>query len=153
MSRQSVRRDRRIMESEGAVYVREVIVSKAKPDTLTFLKEELAFLERGGYGGSLPWRPVSIFMDSPSCPNRLDADKSTPCQHCWLYPFVPEQFQEQPQPCQFIPLNEDGESVHSMSRQYTPDEVEQAVRKWLLAEIRRLESPTLREGAAVSGTN
>jgi hypothetical protein len=135
------------------VSLREVLVSKAKQDTLTFLKEELAFLERGGYGGSLPWRPVSIFMDSPSCPNRLDADRSTPCQHCWLYQFVPDQFQQEPGPCQFIALNDDAESVHSMSRQYTPDEVEQAVRNWLETEIRRLESVSQQEGATVSGTN
>jgi hypothetical protein len=138
---------------KGAVSLREVVVSKAKPDTLTFLKEELAFLERGSYGGSLPWRPVSIFMDSPSCPNRLDKDKSTPCQHCWLYQFVPDQFQHEPGPCHFIALNRDAESIHSMSRQYRPDEVEQAVRGWLKTEIRRLESPAQKEGAALSGTN
>lgn len=132
---------------------REVVVSKAKPDTLTFLKEELAFLERGGYGGSLPWRPVSIFMDSPSCPNRLDKDKSTPCQHCWLYQFIPEQFQQEPGPCQFITLNADRESVHSMSRQYRPDEVEQAVRNWLKTEIRRLEPPAQGQGTAAIGAN
>ncbi len=132
---------------------REVLVAKAKRDTLTFLKEELAFLERGGYGGSLPWRPVSIFMDSPSCPNRLDVDKSTPCQHCWLYQFIPEQFQHEPGPCQFIALNADGESIHTMSRQYRPDEVEQAVRTWLETEIRRLESVAQHEGAATLGTN
>jgi hypothetical protein len=132
---------------------REVLVAKAKRDTLTFLKEELAFLERGGYGGSLPWRPVSIFMDSPSCPNRLDIDQSTPCQHCWLYQFVPGQFQQEPGPCQFIPLNQDAESIHSMSRQYAPDEVERAVRNWLLMEIRRLEPLAQRGGTTATGTN
>lgn len=114
-------------------------MSKPKMETLRFLREELAYLERGGYGGSLPWRPVSIFLDSPSCPNRLDADRSTPCAECWLYPFVPEQYREEKKPCHFIELNKDGESVHSMSRQYTQLELEEAVRNWLKGEIRRLE--------------
>ena len=117
----------------------EVDVSKSKLETLQFLRQELAYLERGGYGGAMPWRPVSIFLDSPSCPNRLDAERSTPCPDCWLYPLVPEQFRGEENPCHFIELNKDGESVHSMSRQYTQAEVEQAVRNWLKAEIRRLE--------------
>lgn len=108
--------------------------------TIEFLKQELAFLERGGYGGNVPWRPVSIFLDSPSCPNRLDADRATPCQQCWLFDFVPQQFRDEPIPCHRIALNPEGESVHSMTRQYTPGEVEDAVRKWLMTEIRRLEA-------------
>ncbi len=114
-------------------------MSKLNRETLRLLKQELAFLERGGYGGTVPWRPVSIFLDSPSCPNRLDADRSTPCQQCWLYQFVPKQFHEEPVPCHRIALNADDESVHTMSRQYTPGEVEDAVRNWLIGEIRRLE--------------
>lgn len=114
-------------------------MSKANRETLNFLKQELAFLERGGYGGTVPWKPVSIFLDSPSCPNRLDSEQSTPCQQCWLFKFVPDQFQHEPSPCHHIALNPDGESVHSMSRQYTPGEVENAVRIWLNKEIRRLE--------------
>ncbi|MFY9559011.1 MAG: hypothetical protein WAQ52_02135 [Terriglobales bacterium] len=114
-------------------------MSESNRETLNFLKQELAFLERGGYGGTVPWKPVSIFLDSPSCPNRLDAERSTPCQECWLYAFVPERFQQEPDPCHHIALNPDGESVHSMSRQYSPGEVEDAVHKWLTAEIQRLE--------------
>lgn len=114
-------------------------MSKSNAHTLNFLRQELAFLERGGYGGALPWRPVSIFLDSPSCPNRLDEERTTPCTQCLLFQFVPEEFQHESPPCHFIPLNQDGESVHSMSRQYVPGEVEEAVRMWLKAEIRRLE--------------
>jgi hypothetical protein len=132
----------------------EVDVSNAKLQTLKFLKQELAYLERGGYGGALPWRPVSIFLDSPSCPNRLDEERSTACQECWLYSFVPVQFRQELTPCHFIELNKDGESVHSMSRQYTAAEVEEAVRKWLKAEILRLEQPAeAKEQVAASGAN
>lgn len=115
-------------------------MSKSNRETLSLLKQELAFLERGGYGGTVPWKPVSIFLDSPSCPNRLDVDRSVPCQQCWLYNFVPRQFQDEPTPCHRIALNADGESVYSMTRQYTPGEVEDAIRRWLIGEIRRLEA-------------
>ena len=132
----------------------EVDVSKSRLETLKFLKQELAYLERGGYGGAMPWRPVSIFLDSPSCPNRLDSERSTPCPDCWLYPFIPEQFRGEENPCHFIELNQDGESVHSMSRQYTQAEVEQAVRHWLKTEIRRLEQEVeQREPVAAPGSN
>ena len=108
-------------------------------ETLNLLKQELAFLERGGYGGALPWKPVSMFRDSPSCPNRLDSERSTPCEQCWLYQFVPEQFRQEEDPCHFIALNPDGESIRSMTRQYAIAEVEEALRGWLRAEIQRLE--------------
>lgn len=114
-------------------------MSNPNRETLNLLKQELAFLDRGGYGGTVPWKPVSIFLDSPSCPNRLDVDRSIPCQQCWLYDFVPAHFKDEPVPCHRIALNAEDESVHSMSRQYTPGEVEDAVRTWLVREIRRLE--------------
>jgi hypothetical protein len=117
------------------------------------LKLELAYLERGGYGGAMPWKPISIFLDSPSCPNRLDAEQSTPCAECLLYQFVPEPFQQEPQPCHFIPLNAAGETVHSMSRQYTQVEVEEALRGWLIAEIRRIEQLEDQPERVVSGAN
>ena len=117
----------------------EVFVPKSRFEILNLLRQELAFLERDGYGDALPWRPVSIFLDSPSCPNRMDAERSTPCSECWLHQYVPEGYQHEEYPCQFIALNQDGESVHSMIRQYTLVEVEQAVRAWLKAEIRRIE--------------
>lgn len=119
---------------------REVPVSDSDQQTLQLLRQELAFLERGGYGGTVPWRPVSIFLDSPSCPNRLDVDRSVPCQQCRLFEFVPSQYQQEAAPCHRIPLNAAGETVYTMTRQYTPGEVEDAVRNWVISEIRRLEA-------------
>ena len=126
---------------------------KSRLEIRNLLKQELAFLERGGYGGALPWRPVSIFLDSPSCPNRLDAERSTPCPECWLDEFVPEGFHQELDPCHFIPLNKDGETVDSMIRQYTQVEVEEAVRGWLKAEIRRIEESQDQPGRIASGAN
>ena len=118
----------------------EAFVPKSRREIVNLLKQELAFLERGGYGGAIPWRPVSMFLDSPSCPNRLDVERTTPCAQCWLFQFVPERFHQEMNACHFISLNREGESVHSMSRQYTPAEVEAALKTWLEAEIRHLEA-------------
>lgn len=124
----------------------EAIVPKSRVEIIGLLKKELSFMERGGYGGALPWRPVSMFLDSPSCPNRLDAERRTPCSECWLYQFVPEGFRQEMEACHFIHLNAHGESVHSMSRQYTPGEVESALKSWLEAEIRHLEELEKKSG-------
>jgi hypothetical protein len=118
----------------------EVFVPKSRLEIVNLLKQELAFLERGGYGGTMPWRPVSMFLDSPSCPNRLDVERTRPCSQCWLFQFVPERFRQEMEACHFIPLNREGESVHSMSCQYTPAEVEAALKIWLTDEIRHLET-------------
>jgi hypothetical protein len=115
-------------------------VPKSRLEIVNLLKQELAYLDRGGYGGTMPWRPVSMFLDSPSCPNRLDVERTTPCSQCWLFQFVPERFHQEMEACHFVPLNRDGESVHSMSRQYTPAEVEAALKVWLETGIRRLEA-------------
>jgi hypothetical protein len=128
-------------------------VSASLVETLQFLKQELAFVDRGGYGGTMPWRPVSIFLDSPSCPNRLDADRSTPCPMCWLYQFVPAAFRDEPRPCHFLALNNEGESVDSMTRQYSPQEVEEALRKWLVAEIQKLEQAQKQSAAWPRGNS
>ena len=56
-----------------------------------------------------------------------------------MFQFVPERYHQEMEAYHFVPLNRDGESVHSMSRQYTTAELEQAVKKWLKAEIRHLE--------------
>jgi len=114
-------------------------VTQARVEVIRRLKEELTFLERGGYGGTMPWRPVRMFLDSPSCPKRLDEDRSMPCTECWLFQFVPEKFRQEMDPCHFVSLNAAGESVHSMTRQYALTEVEMALRAWLVAEIRHLE--------------
>jgi hypothetical protein len=122
-----------------AIGVSGATVPPSRKEIIGLLKQELAFLERGGYGGALPWRPVSMFLDSPSCPNRLDVERSTPCSQCWMFQFVPERYHQEMEACHFIALNADGESVHSMSRQYTPAEVEAALKSWIEAEIQHLE--------------
>ena len=128
-------------------------MSKSKLETLNLLKQELEFLERGGYGGAMLWKPVSMFLHSPTCPNRLNYERSVPCPQCLLYPYGQEQFREEATPCHFIALNQDGESIYSMSRQYTTAEVERALRNWLHGEIRRLELPESHPESGAAGTH
>lgn len=115
--------------------------SSDKRDILEVLKFELSFLEQGGYGRSVrtPWKPTSIFQDSLSCLNFNDAERPHPCNECLLYDLVPREFHEEGVPCHFIPLNPEGETVDSMERQYNQLELEEAVKNWLRATIKKLE--------------
>jgi hypothetical protein len=123
----------------GSYHSREMVV-QSRMEIIRLLKNELDFLDRGGYRDSPPWRPMEMFVDSPSCPNRLEPVRSTPCSQCWLFQFVPERYRLEMDPCHFIPLNSDGETIHSVSRQYSPGEVEAALKGWLQTEIEYLES-------------
>jgi len=116
-------------------------MSDDKRDILEVLKFELNFLEQGGYGRSVrtPWRPTSIFQDSPSCINFNDPERPHPCNECLLTDFVPENAQSEGVPCHHIPLNRDGESVDTMERQATQLELEEALKDWLRGTIARIE--------------
>lgn len=112
-----------------------------KRNLLDVLKEELRFLEEGGYSrvASHYWKPVSVFQNSASCPNLNDPTRSVPCDDCVFRELVPPQYRDETVPCHFIPLNHDGETIHSMERQYSEEEVQEAVAVWLRTTIRRLE--------------
>jgi hypothetical protein len=112
-----------------------------KRDLLEVLKFELNFLDQGGYGRSVrsPWKPTSVFLDSPSCINFNSSEERHPCCECRLSDWVPEQHQSEFVPCHFIPLNADGETIQSLERQATQPELEEKLRGWLRAEIERLE--------------
>ena len=110
-------------------------------DILEVLKFELNFLEQGGYGRSVrtPWKPTSIFQDSLSCINFNDSERPHPCTACLLHDLVPAQYRDEDVPCHHIPLNEAGETVDTMERQYMQAELEEAVREWLRRMIQRIE--------------
>jgi hypothetical protein len=112
-----------------------------KRDPLEVLKFELNFLEKGGYGRSPrePWRAQLIFEDSPTCMNYDRKVDPTPCRGCVLMQFVPRQFSKERVPCRHIPLNEGGETLDTLYRSGDQIEIEQEMKKWLLATIRQLE--------------
>jgi hypothetical protein len=121
-----------------------------KRDLLEVLKFELSFLEQGGYGRSVrtPWKPTSVFRDSLSCLNFNEPDRPHPCSECVLTDLVPVDSLQQDIPCHFIPLNNEGETVDSMERQYNQLELEEAVRNWLRVTIRKLEAEKAQKAAA-----
>jgi hypothetical protein len=116
-------------------------MTKDDRDPLDALKFELEFLEKGGYGRSprTPWRPQLIFEDSPTCMNYDSRENPAPCTDCLLMQFVPGDSREQKVPCRHIVLNEEGETIESLYRTGTQQELEEVYAKWLRAAIRKLE--------------
>jgi hypothetical protein len=108
------------------------------------LKAELAFLEAGGYrsGPRYPWRPNFVFEDSPTCINFKNQTKPLPCSDCQLIPFVPAERQKARFPCRHIPLTEKGETVSAFYEWGTEQELETALRGWLVKTIQNLEEET-----------
>jgi len=89
-------------------------------DLLEVLKFELSFLEKGGYGRSPrePWRAPLVFEDSPTCMN-YDS-------------------KEQPEPCH-IPLTMAGDTLETLYRWGSQNEIEDVYGKWLRTTIHRIE--------------
>ena len=103
--------------------------------TLDTLRLELRFLELGLYHAPTPGRPLVVFEDSPTCP-RCGA---AACPSCPLMQFVPFECRCEPVPCHHIRLNAVCETVDSLYRTGTQEELEQALRNWLTVTINRLE--------------
>ena len=109
---------------------------------LQLLKNELEFLDKGGYKHNprSPWRAPYIFEDSPSCPNSSDRARPHLCEECWLMQFVAPELQEEQIPCRFVDLTENGVTVDSLYRCGTPAESEEALRSWLNQRIHEVEA-------------
>ena len=106
------------------------------------LRSELEFLNSGGYR-KISWRPQFIFEDSPTCPNYTCSQHQVPCSECILMQFVPPEKRGERFPCRYIPLNERGDTIESLYRSGTQDELESALRRWLTREIGNLEKKQL----------
>lgn len=103
------------------------------------LRSELEFLNSGGYR-QISWRPRFIFEDSPTCLNYGFSERQEPCSECILMQFVPPEKRGEKVPCRYIPLNERGDTIESLYRSGTQDELESALRTWLTREIENLEN-------------
>ena len=110
-------------------------------DLLQVLKGELEFLEQGGYRNfaKTSWRPQFIFEDSPTCLYGDVPAGRRPCSACGLMQFVPVNRRREQSPCRHIPLNVEGETLDSLYRSATSDEIEAVVVEWLKARIPALE--------------
>jgi hypothetical protein len=107
--------------------------------TLQVLKNELSFVQKGGYRAPLGWRAPLVFEDSPTCSKR----RCTGCPEtdCVLMTFVPPQWRYERVPCRHIPLNDAGESLDSLYRTETIEEIERILENWLVENIHQLEQP------------
>ena len=99
---------------------------------LSELRRELGFLDRGGYRVESHWRLPLFFEDSPIC--RRHGEGTCPSS-CALLAFVPAELRDEAAPCRHIPLNEAGETLHTMYRTATMEEIEATIRCWLLRVI------------------
>ena len=125
---------------------------KTAENTLSTLKQELEFLNQGGYrkpiGSRQPlfcmetsaeWRQPSFFEDSPSCIKQ----RYCPCNSegdCVLLGFVPDEHRHEAVPCRHIPLNDQGETINSLDRTTTHEKIEGTLRGWLVKTIERLQT-------------
>ena len=108
-----------------------------RDNALDVLKNELRFVQKGGYRATLVWRAPLVFEDSPTCPRESCA--ACPETDCVLMRFVPNECRYEAVPCRHIPLNELGETVDSLYRTGTNEEIEQTLKSWLLETIGQLE--------------
>jgi len=114
-------------------------MKRGNENTLQVLKSELEFVQKGGYRTPLVWRAPLVFEDSPTCPR----ERCSACPHadCVLMNFVPTKRRYEAVPCRHIPLNEVGETLDSLYRTGTNEEIEQTVEGWLLEIIEKLQNP------------
>ena len=117
-------------------------MAKDGRDLLELLKEELDFIEMGGYGRSVrtPWLPKSIFQDSLSCLNYGYPYRAHPCSECHLIDFVAPEHRTEMVPCHFIPLDEAGDTIESLDSEENQNRTERLLKEWLRSRIAQLEA-------------
>src|SRR5579872_6355571 len=111
---------------------------EGKRDLINVLETELRFLDNGGYRDPEMWRPQFIFLDSPSCIHPPGSGRPDACRECPLIGFVPKARRSAAVPCHHIPLTKEGFTVDSLSRWGTQEELENALRRWLVEKIAAL---------------
>lgn len=114
---------------------------KDDPDILELFREELDFIEKGGYGRSVrtPWKPTSAFQDSLTCINFGYPYRAHPCGECHLIDFVPAEKRVEAIPCHHIPLDQTGETVETLEAEENQQKMEGAIKVWLRKRIKEIE--------------
>ncbi len=126
-------------------------MAKDDRDILELLKDELDFIEKGGYGRSVrtPWQPKSAFQDSLTCINYGYPYRAHPCNECHLLDFVSSEHQAESVPCHFIRLNEAGDTIEDLELEDNQTKLEREVKNWLRARINEIEED--RAAQAIAG--
>ena len=133
--------------SQGALEV--TTMAKDDRDILELLKEELDFIEKGGYGRSVrtPWQPKSAFQDSLTCINYGYPYRAHPCNECHLLDFVSPEHHSADVPCHFIPLNDVGETIEELEFEDNQTKVEKTLKQWLRNQITQIEEERAKQAA------
>lgn len=116
-------------------------MAKDDRDILELLREELSFIEQGGYGRSVhtPWKQTSTFQDSLTCINYGYPYRAHPCTECHLIEFVDPEHQRTDIPCHHISLNEAGETIEELEADENDARLELKIKDWLRARIKQIE--------------
>jgi hypothetical protein len=114
---------------------------KDERDTLDLLKDELSFIEQGGYGRSVrtPWLSKSALQDSLTCLNYGYPYRAHPCNECALIDFVAPENQSAAIPCHCIPLNGAGTTIEDLENEDDQRRLEQTLKLWLQGKIGEIE--------------
>lgn len=121
--------------------------AKRKLDALI---KELEFLDAGGYRLAMGWRPPLVFEDSPICPKPPYA--ACPDARCVLLDFVPAGQRNETIPCRHIPLNQSGETLHTLYHTATMEDIENTLREWLKGRIVELKKAAVTEAISSAKT-
>jgi hypothetical protein len=110
-------------------------------ELLDLLKQELLFVEQGGYGRSVhkPHEQTTVFQDSPTCLNFGEKERVHNCDQCLLTRLVPLEKTDAERPCHHIPLNEKGETIAELDAKGNDLRTQEAVAAWLKKIIYNLE--------------
>ncbi|HKD79507.1 MAG TPA: hypothetical protein VKH81_07415 [Candidatus Angelobacter sp.] len=115
-------------------------IKHEKRRLLRVLRNEVAFLDAGGYGSPFrsEWRPTLLLRDSPSCINYRDTGRQNPCSECPLFALVPSGQQDRHVPCHRIPLNRQGETISDLYQKGSQQLMDDRYRIWLEHKIQDL---------------
>jgi hypothetical protein len=118
-----------------------MVMTKDERDILDLLKDELKFIEQGGYGRSVrtPWQAKSPFQDSLTCINYGYPYRAHPCTECHLLDFVSPEHQREEVPCHHIVLGADGETIEDLEAADDQAKLELKLKEWLRGRIRKIE--------------
>lgn len=117
-------------------------MAKDDRDILELLKDELDFIEKGGYGRSVrtPWKQKLVFQDSLTCINYADPNHSHPCDECHLIDFVPESHLQDDVPCHAIPVTAAGDTILDLELEDNEAKLERRMKEWLRDRIAKIEA-------------
>lgn len=110
------------------------------------LKLEISMIRGGRYNPSVhePRVEPRVFRESITCLNvgLPDNEKREPCERCFLISFVPPEHRGRTDPCHYIPLNEQGDTVDALAASGDKDRLAAALLGWLERTVAELEKGT-----------